>query len=150
MPVDTISHEVRLGEGQNECIAGPGGLGLYVSLPESGGRAQLTYNHQREAPTIDKAVTNAAERAGVDQVWVLRKPEDQRRPGDAPRRPGRRQPGSRVDRQAPGPVRRQEISYIDDADEYLGKIMAIVDAKVVEHEPLAIDQAPAEDDDSVH
>jgi hypothetical protein len=45
-----------------------------------------------------------------------------------------------------------EIAYVDDADEYLARIMALVDAKVVEHEPapLAIDYEPAEDDDSVH
>jgi hypothetical protein len=30
------------------------------------------------------------------------------------------------------------ISYIDDADEYLAKIMAIVDAKTVEHEPAPL------------
>jgi putative ABC transport system substrate-binding protein len=38
------------------------------------------------------------------------------------------------------------------ADEYLAKIMALVDAKTVEHEPtpMAIDHAPAEPDDSVH
>jgi hypothetical protein len=45
-----------------------------------------------------------------------------------------------------------EINYIDDADEYLAKIMAIVDAKTVEHEPapLAIGHEPTEQDDSVH
>jgi hypothetical protein len=43
-----------------------------------------------------------------------------------------------------------EISYIDDADEYLARVMALVDAKVVEHEPPAIDNEPAEPDESVH
>ena len=47
-----------------------------------------------------------------------------------------------------------DIRYIDDADEYLAKIMAIVDAnnKTVEHEPapLAIGHEPTEQDDSVH
>ncbi len=45
-----------------------------------------------------------------------------------------------------------DISYIDDADEYLAKIMAIVDAKTVEHEPapLPIDYEMAEQDDGAH
>ena len=45
-----------------------------------------------------------------------------------------------------------EIAYVDDADEYLARIMALVDAKVIEHEPapLAIDYEPAEDDGSGH
>jgi hypothetical protein len=39
-----------------------------------------------------------------------------------------------------------EIAYVDDADEYLAKIMALVDAKTVEHEPapLVIDHEAAE------
>jgi hypothetical protein len=43
-----------------------------------------------------------------------------------------------------------EIAHVDDSDEYLAKIMALVDAKVVDHEPPAIDHEPAEPDESVH
>jgi hypothetical protein len=45
-----------------------------------------------------------------------------------------------------------EIGYVDDADEYLAKIIALVDAKVVDHEPtsLAIEHEPVEPDESVH
>jgi hypothetical protein len=38
-----------------------------------------------------------------------------------------------------------EVAYVDDADEYLAKIIALVNAKTVEHEPapLSIDHEPA-------
>jgi hypothetical protein len=31
-----------------------------------------------------------------------------------------------------------EISYVDDSDEYLARIMEIVNAKVIDHEPAAL------------
>jgi hypothetical protein len=45
-----------------------------------------------------------------------------------------------------------EVAYLDDADEYLAKIMALVDAKTVDNEPapVAIDHELPEPDDSVH
>jgi hypothetical protein len=48
--------------------------------------------------------------------------------------------------------RQIEIGYIDDSDEYLARIMAIVDSKAIDHElaPLAIDHGPAEPDASVY
>jgi hypothetical protein len=104
---------------------------------------------------VSLAELTAAERAGVDQYWVLR---NLRINAVQSMRHGDRSAAARsieligkhigmfVDR------KKLEISYIDDADEYLAKIMAIVDAKTVEHEPapLAIDHVPTEQDDSVH
>jgi hypothetical protein len=45
-----------------------------------------------------------------------------------------------------------EVAYVGDADEYLAKIIALVDAETVEQEPtaLVIDHEPAEPDESVH
>ena len=96
-----------------------------------------------------------AERAGVDAFWVLR---SLRMNAVMAMRHGDRAAAARsieligkhlglfVDK------KQIEVSYIDDADEYRAKIMAIVDAKTVEHEPapLAIDHELAEQDDSVH
>jgi hypothetical protein len=97
----------------------------------------------------------AAERAGVDQYWVLR---NLRINAVQAMRHGDRAAATRsieligkhlgmfIDK------KQIEVSYIDDADEYLAEIMAIVDAKTVEHEPapLAIGHEPTEQDDSVH
>ncbi len=103
----------------------------------------------------DRAVATAAERAGVDQYWVLR--QLRINATMAMRRNDRaaaarslellgKHLGLFIDKKS------IDISYIDDADEYLAEIMAIVDAKTVEHEPapLAIGHEPTEQDDSVH
>jgi hypothetical protein len=98
---------------------------------------------------------SAAERVGLDEAWVLR---NLKRNAVMAMRAGDRAAAARsieligkhlgmfIDR------KQIEIAYVDDADEYLAKIMALVDAKTVEHEPtpMAIDHAPAEPDDSVH
>jgi hypothetical protein len=102
---------------------------------------------------IDKALVSAAERVGVDEEWVLR---NLRRNAVLAMRAGDRAAANRsieligkhlgmfMDR------KQIEIAYVDDADEYLAKIMALVDAKTVDHELPAIDYEPAEPDDSVH
>jgi hypothetical protein len=104
---------------------------------------------------VSLAELTAAERAGVDAFWVLR---NLRINAVQSMRHGDRAAAARsieligkhlglfVDK------KRIEVSYIDDADEYLAKIMAIVDAKTVEHEPapLAIGHEPTEQDDGAH
>jgi hypothetical protein len=42
-----------------------------------------------------------------------------------------------------------DIAYADDADEYLARIIALVDGKVIDDEPRAIDYEPAEPEESV-
>jgi hypothetical protein len=102
---------------------------------------------------LDRAVTSAAVRVGVDEEWVLRK---LRMNAVMAMRAGDRAAANRsieligkhlgmfIDR------KQIDIAYVDDADEYLAKLMELVNAKVVDHEPPAIDYEPAEDDDSVH
>jgi hypothetical protein len=84
----------------------------------------------------------AAEKAGVDQYWVMR---TLRRNAVMAARAGDRAASNRaveligkhigmfVDKKS------VEISYVDDADEYLARIMAIVNAKVVDHEPQLLE-----------
>ena len=94
----------------------------------------------------------AAERVGIDEEWVLRK---LRMNAVMAMRAGDRAAAARsiesIGKHLGMFIERKQIE-MDDADEYLARIMALVDAKVVEHEPapLAIDYEPAEDDDSVH
>jgi hypothetical protein len=102
---------------------------------------------------VDKALMSAAERVGLDEEWVLRK---LRMNAVMAMRAGDRAAANRsieligkhlgmfIDR------KQIDIAYVDDADEYLAKLMELVNAKVVDHEPPAIDYEPAEDDDSVH
>jgi hypothetical protein len=42
------------------------------------------------------------------------------------------------------------IAYVDDADEYLARIIVLVDGKVIDDELPVIDIEPAEPDESVH
>jgi hypothetical protein len=82
---------------------------------------------------IDKATVSAAERAGVDAFWVLR---NLRRNALLAMRAGDRAAAARSIGKHLGLFidnKQIEISYIDDADEYLAKIMAIVDGRTVEH-----------------
>jgi hypothetical protein len=104
---------------------------------------------------IDKALMSAAERVGVDEAWVLR---NLRMNAVMAMRVGDRAAAARsielIGKHLGMFIERKqiEIAYVDDADEYLAQIMALVDAKTVEHDPspLAIDHEPAEPDDSVH
>ena len=133
--------------------AGPagqaGGEPIGKSIPP-GRRAIFCLTAARSEMVAREALT-AAERAGVDQFWVLR---GLRRNATLAARRGDSAASNRaieligkhfgmfIDR------KQVEVSYIDDADEYLAKIMAIVDAKTVEHEPapLPIDYEMAEDE----
>jgi hypothetical protein len=116
-------------------------------------------HHRKFGPraplAIDKALVSATERVGVDEEWVLRK---LRTNAVMAMRAGDRAAAARsieligkhlgmfIER------RQVEIAHVDDADEYLAKIMALVDGKTIDHEPapLTIDHEPAEPDDSVH
>jgi phage terminase small subunit len=87
----------------------------------------------------DKAVENAAEKAGVDAFWVMRRLRTNSvlaaRRGDtaASNRAAEligKHIGMFIEK------KQIEISYIDDADEYLAKILEVVGQPVIEHEPL--------------
>jgi hypothetical protein len=102
-----------------------------------------------------QALVSAAERVGVDEEWVLRK---LRMNAVMAMRAGDRAAANRsielIGKHLGMFIERKQIdiAYVDDADEYLAKIMALVDSRAIDHEPapLAIDYEMAEDDDSVH
>jgi hypothetical protein len=98
----------------------------------------------------DKALVSAAARVGVDEAWILR---NLKRNVILAMRAGDRSAAARslellgkhlnlfVDRKS------IEINYVDDdSDQYLVRLMQLVDAKTVEHEPapLVIDHEAAE------
>ena len=109
-------------------------------------------NRQNRSPCAGSAnfVWTAAERAGVDSYWVLR---NLRRNAVMAMRVGDRAAAARsleligrhlglfIDK------KQMEINVVDDADEYLAKIIALVDGKVIDNELPVIDIKP---DDSVH
>jgi hypothetical protein len=86
-------------------------------------------------------LVSAAERVGLDEAWVLR---NLKRNAVMAMRAGDRAAAARsieligkhlgmfIDR------KQIEVAYVDDADEYLAEIMALVDAKTVEHEPAPL------------
>jgi len=86
----------------------------------------------------DKVVENAAERAGVDQFWVLR---NLRRNAVMAMRVGDRAAAARsleligkhlgmfIDRKA------IEFNVLDDSDQYLAQLLELVGQPVLEHEP---------------
>ena len=99
----------------------------------------------------DQTRRNAAERVGVDEEWVLRKLRTNAvmamRAGDraAAARPIEligKHLGMFIER------RQVEIAHVDDADEYLAKITALV-GKVIDSELPVIDIEPAEPDDTI-
>jgi phage terminase small subunit len=92
----------------------------------------------REERAVDKAMANAAARVGLNEEWVLR---NLRMNAVMAMRAGDRAAANRaieligkhlglfIDK------KQIEINHIDDADEYLANILALVDAKTVDHEP---------------
>jgi phage terminase small subunit len=102
---------------------------------------------------VDKALMSAAERVGLDEEWVLRK---LRMNAVMAMRAGDRAAANRsielIGKHLGMFIERKqvEIAYVDDADEYLARIIALVENKVIDNEPPAIDYEPAEPDDSVH
>jgi hypothetical protein len=87
---------------------------------------------------VQAAAISAAEKAGVDQFWVLR---NLRTNAVMAMRRNDRSAAARsieligkhlgmfIDKKS------IEISMVDDSDEYLAKIMAIVEGKVIDQEP---------------
>jgi hypothetical protein len=98
---------------------------------------------------FDKTLVTAAEKAGVSTYWVIRQ---LRTNATMAMRHGDRSAANRaielIGRHLNMFVDNKniEINYLDDSDEYLEKLIALVDAKVVDHKPapLAIDHEPAE------
>jgi hypothetical protein len=92
----------------------------------------------------DRAVTNAAERAGVDQFWVMR---GLRRNATLAARRGDTAASNRATELIGKHLgmfidkKQIEISYIDDADEYLQRILEIVNSRTVDHEPALLPAA---------
>ena len=93
---------------------------------------------QRTAETQRQALS-AAEKAGVDAFWVMR---TLRRNSVMAARRGDTAASNRAAELIGKHIgmfiekKQIEISYIDDADEYLAKILELVGQPVIEHEPL--------------
>ena len=92
----------------------------------------------QKTAAIAVATISAAERAGVDQFWVMRTLRTNAvramRRGDlaAANRAAEligKHLGMFIDR------KQIEIAYVDDADAYLAQLMEIVNARAIEHEP---------------
>jgi hypothetical protein len=137
-----------------EIVKGRPALEAYVTAgyPRNRGNASRLRLHEAikariaelmgfKTAAVEAEQLSAAERAGVDTFWVLR---NLRINAIQAMRHGDRAAAARslelvgkhlnmfVDRKS------VEVNYIDDADEYLAKIMDIVNAKVVEHEPTPL------------
>jgi hypothetical protein len=91
----------------------------------------------------------AAERVGVDQFWVLR---NLRRNAIMSMRHGARAAANRsielIGKHLGMFIERKQIDliYVDDADEYLAKIIALVDGKVIDNEPAPSGPVPSNDE----
>jgi hypothetical protein len=94
-------------------------------------------------PIVLATVVSLAERVGVDEEWVLR---NLRRNAVMAMRVGDRAAAARsleligkhlgmfIDRKS------IDISYVDDADEHLAKLLELVGQPVLEHEPQQLEQ----------
>jgi hypothetical protein len=108
---------------------------------------------EQKQRAADKALASAAERVGLDEAWVLR---NLKRNAVIAMRRGDLAAANRsielIGKHLGMFIERKqvEIAYVDDADEYLAKIRALVEGKVIDDEPPAIDYEPAEPDESVH
>jgi phage terminase small subunit len=108
--------------------------------------AQRTAHAERET-------LNAAEKAGVDAYWVMR---TLRRNCVLAARRGDIAASNRaaelIGKHVNMFVERKQIdiTHADDADEYLAKIIALVDGKGIDNELPVIDIKPVEPDDCVH
>jgi hypothetical protein len=107
-------------------------------------KARIEELQGQKTAAVELATLTAAEKAGLDHFWVMR---SLRRNATVAARRGDTAASNRaveligkhlnmfVDR------KEIEISYVDDADEYLQRIMEIVNAKTVEHEPALLPAA---------
>jgi hypothetical protein len=108
---------------------------------------------EQKQRAADKALASAAERVGLDEAWVLR---NLKRNAVIAMRRGDLAAANRsielIGKHLGMFIERKqvEIAYVDDADEYLARIRALVEGKVIDDEPPVIDYEPAEPDESVH
>jgi hypothetical protein len=95
----------------------------------------------REERATDKAMASAAERAGLNEEWVLR---NLRVNAVMAMRHGDRAAAARslelIGRHLSMFVDRKsvEINVADDSDEYLSRILEVVQGRVVDNEPVAL------------
>ena len=101
-------------------------------------KARIDELRAQKTAAVELATLTAAERAGVDQYWVLR---NLRRNAVMAARVGDRAAAARslelIGKHLNMFTERKsiEISYVDDADEYLAKLLELVGQPVLEHEP---------------
>jgi hypothetical protein len=106
-------------------------------------KARIDELRAQKTAAVELATLTAAERAGVDQYWVLR---NLRRNAVMAARVGDRSAAARnleligkhlnmfVERKPVG------INVVDDADQYLIQLLELVGKPVLEHEPLQLEQ----------
>jgi hypothetical protein len=145
---ETFSQEIAKGTGVAKAyaIAGypPNKGNAYRLRLRKGVAARIDELTAARTAAVQVAALSAAEKAGLDHFWVLR---SLRRNATLAAGAGDRAASNRaveligkhlnmfVDR------KQIEISYIDDADEYLAKILAIVEGKTIDNEaaPLQLE-----------
>ena len=101
-------------------------------------KARIDELRAQKTAAVELAQLTAAERAGVDQFWVLR---NLRRNAVMAARVGARSAAARsleligkhlnmfVDK------KQIDVNVVDDADQYLARLLELVQAPVLEHEP---------------
>jgi hypothetical protein len=100
-------------------------------------KLRLGRPHKQRA--TNKAVASAAERVGLDEAFVLR---NLKRNAIMEMRSGDRAAANRaleiIAKHLGMLIERKEvaISHVDDADEYLAKMMTLIEPAVIEHQPL--------------
>jgi phage terminase small subunit len=142
---ETFSQEIAKGTGVAKAyvVAGypPNKGNAYRLRLRKGVAARIAELTAARSEMAAREALTAAERAGVDQYWVLR---NLRLNAIMSMRHGDRAAAARsielIGKHLGMFIEKKsiDISYIDDADEYLAKIMAIVEAKTVEHEPAPL------------
>src|SRR5215469_2792550 len=100
-------------------------------------KARITELQGQKTAAVELAQLSAAERVGVDQFWVLR---SLKRNAVMAMRVGDRAAAARslelIGKHLGMFIERKQIdiAYVDDSDEYLMKIMGLVDGKVIDNE----------------
>jgi len=113
-------------------------------------KARIDELRAQKTAAVELAQLTAAERAGVDQFWVMR---NLRRNAVLAARRGDTAASNRaaelIGKHLNMFVDRKEIqfSYVDDADEYLAKLLELVGQPVLEHEPQQLEQLEHDADD---
>ena len=110
-----------------------------------GVKARIAELQGQKTAAVEMAQLSAAEKAGVDHYWVVR---TLRRNSVLAARRGDIAASNRaaelIGRHIGMFVERKsiEISYIDDADAYLQRLLELVGQPVLENEPLQLEQQP--------